>query len=220
MSKTYIPFQQEIADGLFIRQMQTTDAEQCEALQLLVFPQLADEEILHASQYVRHLEIFPEGQFVITDGLSVIASTSTMRYHYDADDTSHHTFFETMGGGWLTTHVPNGEWLYGLDMGVHPAYRGKGLARILYRARQHTCVQLQLKGQMMVGMLNGYIHHNAENTIETYYQKVVTGEIFDPTVSIQMKIGFEVKKIMKEYLKDPTCGNAGALLLLLSAKIV
>lgn len=218
MSTTILPYQKDLADDLQVRPMQLTDVEQCEALQHIVFPKLADEEILHAPQYSRHLEIFPEGQYVITDGLSVIASTSTMRYLYDPADTSHHTFFETMGGGWLTTHMPNGDWLYGLDLGVHPAYRGKGLAKELYRARQDTCVQLNLKGQMMVGMLNGYLHYSESLNIDAYFDKVVSGELFDPTVSVQMKIGFEIKKLMKDYLNDPTCGNAGALLMLPALK--
>lgn len=220
MSYTISPYQKELTEGLQVRPMQQADAEQCEELQHIVFPQLADEEILHAPQYSRHLEIFPEGQYVITDGLSVIASTSTMRYNYDPADTTHHTFFETMGGGWLTTHVPNGNWLYGLDMGVHPAYRGKGLAKVLYRARQHTCLELNLKGQMMVGMLNGYLHHSESLSIDAYYDKIVSGELFDPTVSVQIKIGFEIQKLMKEYLSDPTCGNAGALLMLPAAKVL
>lgn len=219
MPDTSSPYQKELADGLQVRPMQVSDAEQCEALQHIVFPNLADDEILHAPQYRAHLEIFPEGQYVITDGLSVIASTSTMRYRYNPEDTSHHTFFEIMGGGWLTTHVPDGDWLYGLDMGVHPAYRGKGLAKELYRARQHTCLQLNLKGQMMVGMLNGYQHHSDTLTIDSYYLQVISGDLFDPTVSVQMKIGFEIKKLMKEYLNDPTCGNAGALLILPAEKV-
>lgn len=220
MPNTISLYEKELADGLQVRPMQFSDAEQCEELQHIVFPQLADEEILHAPQYTKHLEIFPEGQYVITDGLSVIASTSTMRYSYDPADTSHHTFFETMGGGWLTTHIPDGEWLYGLDMGVHPAYRGKGLAKELYRARQHTCLQLHLKGQIMVGMLNGYLHNSESLSIDAYYEKVASGELFDPTVSVQMKIGFEIKKLMKEYLNDPTCGNAGALLMLPAEKVL
>jgi hypothetical protein len=40
-------------------------AAELENLQRLLFPTLAEEERLHAPQYLRHLEVFPAGQFVI-----------------------------------------------------------------------------------------------------------------------------------------------------------
>lgn len=206
--KTILP------SGLVVRNTIAADAEQLEELQHIVFPNLSDEEILHAPQYIRHTEIFPEGQFVITDSGRIVAATTTMRYHYNENDTSHHTFFDIMGGGWLTTHDPHGEWMYGLDMGVHPGYRGKGLAKELYKVRHHTCRLIGLAGQMTVGMLNGYIKHKDAMTIDAYYEKVKSGELFDPTVSVQAKIGFKIKGLMKDYLNDPTCGNAGALIVL------
>ena len=207
-------YQKILEGGFMVRLMQADDAQQLEALQYLVFPNLADDEILHAPQYRKHVEIFPEGQYVITDNKKIIAATTTMRYHLDENDNAHHTFFEIMGGGWLTTHNPDGEWMYGLDMGVNPAYRGKGLAKELYRARQYACTTLHLKGQMMVGMLNGFAKYKTEMDIDGYFQKVKAGEIFDPTVSVQRKIGFEIRGLMKDYLNDPTCGNAGAVMVL------
>ena len=194
--------------------MQQAHAEQLEALQYIVFPTLAEEEILHAEQYKKHIEIFPEGQFVALDGNKVIGATSSIRYHFNADANEHHTFFEIMGGGWFTTHEPNGDWLYGMDVSVHPDYRSKGIAKALYRARQYTCKQLGLKGQMTVGMLNGYSALSDHLTIEEYYQKVKNHELFDPTVSVQEKVGFEIVGLMKDYLNDPTCGNAGAVIVL------
>ena len=77
-----------------------------------------------------------------------------------------------MGGGWFTTHEPNGEWLYGLDLSVHPDYRSKGIAKALYRARQYTSTQLGLKGQMTVGMLNGYAAVSDKMSFDEYFEKV------------------------------------------------
>jgi len=214
MVEEFTGYSEILKDGLMIRPMHANDAQQLEALQYLVFPHLAEEEILHAQQYVKHLEIFSGGQFIAADKEKIIGSTSTMRYHFDEANQLHHTFFEIMGGGWLTTHDPNGDWLYGLDVSVHPGYRGKGIAKALYRARQHTCRALGLKGQMTVGMLNGYYTVKDEMSIEAYYEKVKSGEIFDPTVSVQRKIGFRIAGMMKDYLNDPTCGNAGAVIVL------
>jgi GNAT superfamily N-acetyltransferase len=209
-----------LPSNIAILPMEKQYASQLEALQHKVFPHLAEDEILHARQYLRHLEIFPEGQFTAMDGETVAGATTTMRYQYDIHHPHYHTFKEAMGGGWLTTHDPDGEWLYGVDVCVDPAYRKMGIARALYRARQHTCRMLGLKGQLTVGMLNGYEKLRDELTIDEYFLKVRQEEIFDATVSVQKKIGFEIIGLMKNYLHDPTCGNAGALLILDASKEV
>ena len=207
-------YKETLPSGIIIQPMEVKHAAQLEALQRIVFPSLAEEELLHEAQYKKHIEIFPEGQFVALDGDNVIGATSSIRYRYDPTKNEHHTFFEIMGGGWFTTHEPNGEWLYGMDVSVHPDYRGKGIARALYRARQYTCRQLHLQGQVTVGMLNGYSTVQHELSIEEYFEKVKNKEMFDPTVSIQQKVGFEVVGLMKDYLNDPTCGNAGAVIIM------
>ena len=200
--------------GIFITTMQLEHAEQLEALQRVVFPNLAEEELLHAEQYKKHIELFPEGQLVALDGDKVIGATSTIRYNFDINHQEHHTFFEVMGGGWFTTHDPNGKWLYGMDISVHPSYRGQGIARAFYRVRRQTCLALGLQGQMTVGMLNGYSKVKDLMTIDEYYEKVKNHELFDPTVSLQEKIGFKIIGLMKDYLNDETCGNAGAVIVL------
>jgi len=63
-------------------------------------------------------------------------------------------------------------------------------------------------------MLSGYDRVRSEMTIEEYYEKVKRKEIFDPTVSVQMKVGFEIVVFMKNYLHDPICDNSGALMVL------
>ena len=207
-------YKETLSTGIVIANMQASHAEQLEALQYIVFPTLAEEEILHAAQYKKHIDLFPEGQFVALDSDKIVGATSTIRYHFDINHQEHHTFFEIMGGGWFTTHEPNGEWLYGMDISVHPDYRGKGIAKALYRIRQQMCRELGIKGQITVGMLNGYNKVKDEMSIEDYYEKVKNHELFDPTVSVQEKVGFEIVGLMKDYLNDPTCGNAGAVIVL------
>jgi len=207
-------YKEILSSGIIISPMREAHAEQLEALQRIVFPSLAEEELLHTNQYQAHVKLFPEGQFVALDGDNVIGATSSIRYHFDITKNEHHSFFEIMGGGWFTTHEPNGEWLYGMDVSVHPNYRGQGIARALYRARQYTCRQLGLKGQMTVGLLNGYFNVKDSVSIEEYFNMVKEHKVFEPTVSVQEKIGFKIISLMKDYLNDETCGNAGAVIVL------
>lgn len=194
-----------------IRNMHGGDAPALEELQRIVFPTLADEERLHAPQYLRHLTVFPAGQFVIEDAGTVVGMTTTMRLDFDFEHYRH-TFAELFAGGWLGKHQPNGEWLYGLDIGIHPAYRGKGLARLLYRARQQLVRSLGLKGQLTAGMMNGYGAVAARLTGEDYYRQWLEGTREDPTLTPQRTIGFRPLALLPDYLHDPGCGNYGVLL--------
>lgn len=75
-------------------------AEALEELQRIVFPGLSQEERLRAGQYRRHLELFPEGQFVLLDGERLIGATSTMRTTGE-EGLQPHSFIEMGGGGWM-----------------------------------------------------------------------------------------------------------------------
>ena len=211
MQQTIQKYYKEIPGGIVVRHMQVSDALQLEELQKIVFPTLAEDELIRAAHYLRHLEVFPEGQFVITFGGRVIGMTTTMRTNFDFLNY-HHSFKETIGGGWLTNHNPEGEWLYGLDMGLLPEYRGKGLARILYRARHEIARSLGLKGQLTVGMMSGYGAVSREISGELYYEQLIQGKRIDPTLSPQMKIGFVPIALMPNHLNDPVCGNYGILI--------
>ncbi len=197
--------------GLVIQNTRPEHAAQLEALQRIVFPTLAEDELILTDHYLKHLKIFPEGQFVITDKDKVIGMTTTMRSTFDLANHQH-TFKETFAGGWMTNHEPDGDWLYGLDIGVHPDYRGLGLARLLYRARHAIAKQLELKGQITVGMMSGYGKVSKTISGQLYYDELITGKRTDPTITAQMKIGFEPIALIPDYLNDPVCGNYGVLI--------
>ena len=103
------------------------------------------------AHYRRHVELFPDGQFVALDGDRVVGATTTLRLPFDFDHIDH-TFADIIQGGWLTSHEPDGDWLYGADIGVQPGYRGRGIATALYAARQEAVWRLGLEGQVTGGM--------------------------------------------------------------------
>ena len=191
-----------------------------EALQRTVFPTLSEAEILTAWHFRRFAEVFPEGQLVaLTEGGQVVGSTSTMRCDFDFEHPQH-TFLAFTGNLTLSTHQPCGAWLYGLDIMVRPDFRKMGIARLLYRARQQYCRANGLRGQVTTGMLNGYGPHRERLTPEAYFEKLRAGEITDPTVSAQQKIGWEIVGLVPGYLNDPQCGHYGVLLVLPAEKEV
>ncbi len=206
-----IMFRKEITNGYVIKHTSADYSEALQELQDIVFPTLAPEERMQAQHYRKHIELFPEGQFMILDGEKAIAMTSTIRYHLALED---HSFLDISQGLWMTSHEPDGEWLYGMDVGVHPDYRGQGLAREIYRVRQELCQELGLKGQITVGMPNGYLALSEKMSLDEYAEQLIKGDIFDPTVSVQQRMGFKLIRLIHNYLDDPQCGNGGILMTL------
>ena len=212
-------YRRALPNGLVIASARPEHAAALEELQRVVFPTLADEERFKAKHYLKHLELFPEGQFVGLDGDRVVAATATIRLRFDFEHTTH-TFADIIQGGWLTSHEPDGDWLYGADIGVHPDYRGRGLGQALYAARQELVWTLGLKGQVTAGMLSGYGAVKHQMSAEEYYEALVAGRITDPTLSMQQRVGFEFRGLLANYLQDPVCDNYSVLIVLDAEKDV
>lgn len=210
-------YERVLKNGIVIASTQPAHAPELEKLQDLVFPTLALAERFREAHYRKHVEIFPEGQFVALDAGRVVGATSSIRRHFDFDHP-HHTFAEIIQGGWLTSHEPEGDWLYGVDMGIHPDYRGRGLARALYAARHETVRLLGLKGQIAVGMMRGYGAVKDRMSAEAYFEGLRRGDVTDPTVSAQMGVGFEMRVLIPHHLNDPSCDNYGVLIVLPAAR--
>ncbi len=205
-----ISYHKDVGNGIVITTTRPEHAAQLEELQRIVFPTLAKESLMRKEHYLNHIRIFPEGQFVALKDGKVIGMTTSIRYHLDFNDK--HTFNDVFDSGFLNTHQPDGDWLYGMDIGTHPDYRGLGIAKFLYDARQETVRKLELKGQYTYGMLSGYGARKETMTAEVYYALLIDGKINDPTVSMQIKNGFKPFGLVPGYVDDPVCDGYTVLL--------
>lgn len=200
-------------NGLVVTQTRPEHAEQLGELQKIVFPTLAAEERFEAKHYMRHIELFADGQLCVLDGERVVGMTSTIRIEFDFQEPNH-TFADMIQGGWLTSHDPRGRWLYGADIGTHPDYRGRGIMRALYAARHEVVRRHDLEGQLTVGMPSGYGAVKDAMPIGTYITEVIMGKRRDPTISGQLHIGFEMRGLIPGYINDPVCDRYGVVLVL------
>ncbi len=170
-------------------------------LQIICYPTLADSSRLKAPHLESHLRIFPEGQWVAIDDQRVVGMSAGFLYTFDFDHP-HHTFDEIIGYGFFTRHDPEGRHFYGADVSVHPDYRGRGLSRRLYDARKELVRRMGLHGIVTGAMIPGFAQYKLVMDAETYVARVVAGEIFDPTLSVQLRQGFRVRGLLPNYLPD------------------
>ena len=149
----------------------------------------------------RLLEIFPEGQIVVLVNDKVVGVALSIIVNYDVygDD---HTYQQITGNYTFKTHTSTGDVLYGIEVFVHPDYRGLRLARRLYDARKVLCEKFNLKAILFGGRIPNYNEHATELAPKDYIQKVKLREIHDQVLSFQLANEFHVKKILTNYMPD------------------
>lgn len=183
-----------------------------EAVQRRVFAHLPEYAQYSAAMYLRHLEVFPEGQFcalLLENGEQLaIGATTTFR----TADFDHIRQPFTEGVSWLAFHEPEGEWLYGADLSVHPDYQRRGVGSALYAARAGLAQRLNLRGEVAAGLLSGYYRYHESMSIDDYAAKVAAGELHDPTVTMQLRNGFVLREVLYDYVDNVESANCAALI--------
>jgi GNAT superfamily N-acetyltransferase len=148
-----------------------------------------------------HISIFPEGQFCAEINGRIIGSSSSLIVSLEPD-YAYHTWNDITGQGLFTNHNPNGDSLYGADISVHPEFRCRGIATILYNARKTLSIRLNLRRIIAGGRLYNYHKYAKIMSAQEYAEKVVSGELKDPVLSFQLKNGFKFIKVLPNYLYD------------------
>lgn len=180
-------------------------------LQQICFPTLGPQELMGVDHFLKHCEIFPEGEFVALVGGRVVGLGSGFLVNFDFDHPGH-TFNEIIAGGYYTNHQPDGDYYYGADISVHPNFRGRGIGRRLYDARKRLVRAMNLRGIVAGGVLPGYPAVRSDMSIPEYVDRVVAGEIFDPTLTMQLRNGFEVRGLLEDYIEDSNSDNWATLI--------
>ncbi len=180
------------------------------ALQTLCFPPPFDADLLWKHEHLRrHLELFPDGQFVgVSDGQVVASCSNTLISEIDWH--AHRSWDETVGGCFLENFDAEGSTVYGLDISVHPEFRRRGVAKALYQAR-FRLVETGYSRYGTACRLPDFIHNHFP-TAELYAWAVSRGEVEDRTLTPLLKMGLTMTDVLTNYMEDPESGNAAALL--------
>jgi len=153
------------------------------------------------AQFKSQIRRFPAGQLCIEDNGKVVAAAISLIVKYSRWGQDHR-YWDIVGDGFLTTHDPKGDVLYGVDVFVHPDYRDLRLGRRLYDARKELCEQLNLRGIVIGGRIPGYHQYRDELTPQQYVARVRAREIVDPILTFQLANDFQLRRIVRNYLPD------------------
>ncbi len=158
------------------------------------------------------LNRFPEGQICIEDKGKVVGCALCLIVNY-ARFGDNHTYDEITGYNRMDTHDPSADTLYGIDLFVHPEYRGLRLGRRLYDARKLLCEEKNLRRIITGGRIPGYNKHADDMTVQEYINRVRNGEIYDPVLSFQLANDFHVRKVLRRYIPEDEDSRSYATLL-------
>ena len=73
-------YYRKLADGIVITQARPEHAAQLEELQRICFPTLAEEQRFKRVHFLKHMELFEDGQLVVLDGDSVVDCAPGLRF--------------------------------------------------------------------------------------------------------------------------------------------
>jgi len=158
------------------------------------------------------IRLFPEGQLCIEDHGELVAAALTIKVSYDRFSKAHR-YEDLITEEEVQSHDPDGDAMYGLDVFVHPEYRGYRLGRRLYEARKDVCREENLRGILAGGRLPGYAQHADKMDVTEYIDQVDRKKLYDPILSFQLSNGFDVKRLLKRYLPEDKQSKGYATLL-------
>ncbi len=145
---------------------------------------------------------FPQGQIVVMAGDTLVGYCATFRIAEEVA-MKPHNWTEVTGNGFASRHDIHGDWLYGMEVCVDDDYRGYRIGQRLYNERKKLCESLGLKGVVFAGRLPNLSRRLKKyKTVENYIDQVVHKKVKDPVLGFQLRNGFEVVRVLENYLDD------------------
>ena len=201
----------QVINTIELRNLELEDYKELKSSMIQAYPEM-ENSYWNEAQIEKLLQIFPAGQLVIVVNGKVVGSALSLILNEDLVDKNHN--YKSITGNYtFSTHSSKGEILYGIDVFIHPNYRGLRLGRRLYDARKELCEQLNLKSIVFAGRIPNYNKHSSEFTPKEYIEKIKKKELHDPVLSFQLSNDFHVMRIMKNYLEDDKSSKEFAVLL-------
>lgn len=195
---------------LYVRNAYESDAQEIATLSGRVYPDMEPYRPAIIRGQIHH---FPAGVFVAVCDDKIVGYCATLRIS-ESRAFKPHSWKQITGGGYGSTHEPDGEWLYGYEVFVDPEYRRLRIGDRLYRERRELCKHFRLKGIVICGRLPLLAKRlRRVQSAEGYVEAVIRKEIKDPTFNFQFRQGFEFQRVVPNYLpSDKASLGYGAMM--------
>lgn len=183
---------------VIVRNAKPSDIDDIRKLVRTAYPDFTDNYPADALR--GHINHYPQGQFVVEYENKIVGYCATFKISGDIA-LKKHTWDEITGHGYASRHDPHGDYLYGMEVCVHPSYRGLRIGNRLYTERKRLCVAEGLKGVVFGGRIPGYLRRYKKfPKVEDYVQAVVHKEIRDLVLSFQLRNNYELLGVLPNYL--------------------
>jgi predicted amidohydrolase/GNAT superfamily N-acetyltransferase len=184
-------------NNLVVRQAQIKDIEDIKQLTATVYQGMPP----YSSDMLRgQINNFPEGHYVAALNEKIVGYCAAIRLKGELA-LAQHTWKEATGSGFGVTHNAKGDYLYGYEVAVDPNFRGLKIGARFYAERKKLCRYMRLKGIVFGGRLPNLAKKIKDvKTPEAYVKLVQERRIQDPVLYFQLRNGFKVIGILKEYL--------------------
>jgi predicted amidohydrolase/ribosomal protein S18 acetylase RimI-like enzyme len=183
---------------LELRQARLADVEGIAALVARAYPHMKP---YRDGMLIGQINAFPEGVWVAEFNGRIVGYCATIRMGQRALEP--HTWAEITGGGFGSTHEPEGEYLYGYEICVDPEHRRYRIGLRFYRARRRLAERLSLKGVVIAGRMPNLAKRFKEfGSPEAYLEAVRNRRARDPVIGFQLRNGFEPVRTLPDYLPN------------------
>lgn len=186
---------------LIIRPAEIIDAEAISKMVNKAYPNMPPYSLEMISAQITH---FPEGHFVAVydDKICGYCASIIVSEKIAMEKLSWRV---VTGNGYGSTHDPNGDYLYGYEVCVDPDRRKLRIGQRFYNQRKKLARYLRLKGIVFAGRLPRLKSKLKDvGSPENYLELVIQKKVRDPILSFQLRNGFEVLGLIKNYLPSDT----------------
>jgi predicted amidohydrolase/GNAT superfamily N-acetyltransferase len=181
---------------LIVRQAVAQDIDAIIALGRKIYPDFPPYSRANVQGQISE---FPEGQLVAVYGSEIVGHAASFRIA-ETVALAPHTWAGITGGGFASRHDPAGDWLYGMDVSVDPAWRGRRVGQRLYDARRQLVERLELRGIAFGARIPTLARRVRQHgSPEAYLAALAANKARDPVVSFQIGNGFEPIGVLKGY---------------------